>query len=201
MKTTKQFCIAVLALLFGLIQQSAMAQKSDKPRNFKEGDIVINAGIGFFSSIGYYGSDLSRTPVISLTGEYGVTKLGPGTLGVGLALGYQGAHTTDYAGPYYYKYKWTTTLFGIRGVYHPDFLNTDKYDVYGALQLSYDHFSSGFDSNDPYVGRYYYSGSISSYFRPYLLVGGRYYFSKSFGVYAEVGYDIAVTKIGVSIKL
>lgn len=174
-------------------------------QSFGEGTIAVNAGIGLFSSIGYYaGSGIHRTPVISLTGEYGITRLGPGVLGGGLAFGYQSAsYTYNTSSPYYYKDKWATTLFGLRGTYHPDFLQDENYDVYGVVQLSFDHFGYSFSTNDPYYNSatYVYGRSaVNSYVRAYLLVGGRYYFTKNIGVYGELGYDIAYVKFGLTLK-
>jgi len=174
-------------------------------QSFTKGTIAINAGIGIGSSISYYsGSGTSRSPVIAANVEYGIEKVGPGVLGLGIAIGYQTASYTynyNYAN-YFYKDRWTTTLFGIRGTYHPDFLQSDKYDVYGVVQLSFNHFGYTFESNDPYYnsGLYNYNHSISSYVRPSFLIGGRYYFTKAIGAFAEVGYDIAYLKLGIAFK-
>jgi hypothetical protein len=187
---------AIFFLLFLITSSNIHGQ------NYKEGSIVVNAGIGILSSINYYtGFGVKRTPVLSFTGEYGLMKLGPGILGVGLAFGYQSASYTYDAGIYYYKDRWTTTMFGARATWHPDILNSDKYDVYGIAQLSFDHFGYRFTSNDPYYDRYSYgSSSLSSYVRPYLMVGARYYLSKNFGVFSELGYDISYLKLGLVIK-
>ena len=172
-------------------------------QSFDKGTVAINAGVGFLSSIGYYaGSGVTRTPVISLSGEYCIDKVGPGTVGVGLAFGYQSAAYTYNYGSYYYKDKWTTTLFGLRGTYHPEFLNSEKYDVYGAIQLSFDHFGYSFSTNDPYYNSLLYErNTLSSYVRPYFILGGRYYFTKSIGVFGELGYDISYLKLGLTIKI
>jgi hypothetical protein len=197
-KLTIKLSVTALCLLLSVINQGAFI----KAQSFNVGSTVVNVGVGFLSSIGYYsGSGVSRTPVLSLTGEYGIAKLGPGIVGAGIALGFQSASYTYNYDPYYYKEKWSTTLFGLRGTYHPDFLNTDKYDVYAVFQLSFDHFGYKFTSNDPAYNRYGFGGnSLSSYVRPYILVGGRYYFNKNIGVFAELGYDISFLKLGLAIK-
>ena len=200
MKATKLFNLYSGLLIFsGLLFFNTVNLHA---QSFNEGSIAVNGGIGILSSINYYaGYTIKRTPVISVSAEYGVKKIGPGILGLGLAFGYQSASYTDNAGSYYYKDKWTTTLFGLRGTYHPDFLNTDKYDVYGVLQLSFDHFGYSFTTNDPYINSNLYGqNTLSSYVRPYFLLGGRYYVSKNFGVFSELGYDISYLKLGITLK-
>jgi hypothetical protein len=190
-KTSKRLLLRLIVAC--LLVGNATAQSQP----FQEGTTVINAGFGVLSSIGYY-SGVSRSPVLSLSGEYGVKKLGPGILGLGLAIGYQSASYSLNSGPYYYKDKWATTIFGIRGTYHPDFLCDEKYEVYGVLQLTFDHFGYKFSSNDPYYNTNLYGRSnLSNSIRPYLMIGGRYYFTKSFGAFAELGYDISYLKLGL----
>ena len=173
-------------------------------QSFSKGTIAINAGVGFISTIRYYSlSGVHRTPVLSISGEYGIMKLGPGVLGGGIAFGYQSASYTSNYGAYYYKDKWSTTLFGVRGTYHPDFLNGEKYDVYGIVQLSITHFGYSYTTNDPYINTYafdYGNHSLSTSFHPYLMVGARYLFTKNFGVYSEFGYDISLIKLGITLK-
>ncbi len=186
-----------MVVMFVVNNTSFLAQSFDK------GTVAINAGVGFFSSIGYYsGSGVTRTPVISLSGEYCVDKVGPGTLGIGLAFGYQSAAYTYNYGGYYYKDRWATTLFGLRGTYHPEVLNSEKYDVYGAIQLSFDHFGYSFSTNDPYYNSVLYGrNTLSNYVRPYFILGGRYYFTNTIGAFAEIGYDISYLKLGLTIKI
>lgn len=197
MRILNQFTFAVA--LFSFLFQKISAQSDS--RSFNKGTVAINAGIGIIGSIHYYGSGVKRSPVYSFTGEYGILKLGPGILGGGIAFGFQSASYTANYGSYYYKDKWSTVMFGLRGTYHPDILNGEKYDLYGIVQLSFNHFGYSFTTNDPYYNSYLYgASSLSSYIRPYLMVGARYYFTKNFGVYSELGYDIALLKLGITLK-
>lgn len=190
--------VAGLLTFFFMIQSSSglLAQV------FNKGTLAVNAGIGLIGTIRYYpGVHVSRTPVIGLSGEYGIMKLGPGILGGGIAFGYQGASYTENYGSYYYKYHWSTTLFGVRGTYHPDFLKGDKYELYGIVQLSITHYGNSFTTNDPFLNTYQYGDhSLNTSFHPYLMLGARYYFSKNFGVYSELGYDISLIKLGITLK-
>lgn len=189
------------SLLLGILVLVLVGQKSNG-QVFDKGNIAINAGVGFIGTFSYAGfSGVHRSPAFCFAGEYGIMKLGPGILGGGIAFGFQTASYSENAGPYYYKDRWTTTMFGIRGTYHPEFLRTEKAELYGIVQLSVMHFGYSFSSNDPYVNNYYYGDhSISSSFHPYLMVGAKYYFTKNFGVYSEIGYDISLIKAGITLK-
>jgi hypothetical protein len=190
---TKSF-IALLTASIILLSVSAKAQ------SFEMGTSAINLGIGFGYSYGYEsGAGVSQTPVISGSYEYGVTKLGPGTLGLGAQIAYQGASYSYTENSYNVSDNWTATLFGIRGIYHPDFCNGKNYDVYGALQLSYDHFGFSYTTNDPNPSYRPTVVSASSFY-PYIIIGGRYYFTDNIGVWAELGYDLAYFNLGLSIK-
>lgn len=199
MKRSRHIQLSSSSLLLFLL---IVYQPQLKAQSFNKGTVAVNAGVGFISTIRYYSvSGLHRTPVFSLSGEYGIMKLGPGVLGGGLAFGYQSASYTSNYGSLYYKDKWSTTMFGIRGTYHPDFLNSDKYDLYGIVQLSITHFGYSFSTNDPYINTYQYGNhTLSTSFHPYLLVGAKYYFTKNFGVYSELGYDISLIKLGLTFK-
>ncbi len=186
------FASSIVLFSFG-----AKAQNS-----FEVGTSAINLGIGLLYSYDYAtGPGVSQSPVISGSYEYGVTKLGPGTLGLGAQLAYQGASYSysDGIGDTY-SWKGTSFLFGVRGVYHPDFLQGDKYDVYGALQLSYVDRSASASETGPNAGFYNFSGAAASSFYPYIIIGGRYYFTNNIGVWAELGYSLAYLNLGLSIK-
>lgn len=191
-------------LIISLIILSLFTGKNNlvNAQIFDKGTIAVNAGIGVISTISYYaGASVSRTPVFAFSGEYGIMKLGPGVIGGGIAFGFQTAsYTQDYFS-YFYKYKWSTTMFGLRATYHPDFLKGKKYELYGIVQLSINHYGYSFTTNDPFLNTYSYGDhSLSTSFHPYLMVGAKYYFTKNFGVYSELGYDISLIKIGITLK-
>ena len=98
-------------------------------------------------------------------------------------------------------------LLGLRGEFRKVF--TDKVEVYGGGMFGYNHTSTReFDSvtnepitrsaNDPspYApdgpnGKFLYSG----------FVGSTYYFNKTVGVFAELGYGISLLNTGVTIRI
>lgn len=168
------------------------------------GTNAVNLGVGFGYSIRYYSGvygNSSATPVLSASFEHGMSTLGPGTLGVGAVLSYQGAKWdyTDGYGDQYHE-TWKTLFFGVRGTWHPDFLVTDKYDIYGGVQLGYYHYGYSYTATGPYVSGYNYSNPRNSTVGFGAFVGGRYYFTDNIGAFGEIGYDISYLKIGLSLK-
>lgn len=193
--------ILSLAVLCGL----AFSGTTAHAQTYGIGTNVVNLGIGFGYSHSYYtgiyGSS-SSTPVIAASFEHGMKELGPGTLGLGAAFSYQGSKWTydDTYGDHYSE-TWKTSLFAVRGTWHPDFLVTDKYDVYVGLQLGFYHYGYTYTASGPYVSQYNYNSNPSSGGLGYAgFVGGRYYFTDNIGAFAEIGYDISYLKFGLAFK-
>lgn len=195
MKTKKLF----LSLLAGAIIMFSI--ETGKAQSYQIGTNVINVGVGFGYALNY-GTGVSSTPVITASYEHGLWAAGPGFIGLGLAVGYQGS-SYSYSDGYgdSWSQKWTATSFGIRGLYHLT-LSNDKLDLYGGLQLTYVTYGYSYSASGPFVntGVYSVSDPVSNGFYPYIIVGGRYYFTTSIGAFAELGYDISYFKIGVSFK-
>jgi hypothetical protein len=168
------------------------------------GTNVVNLGVGFGYSRSYYSGlygSSSTTPVLNASFEHGMKELGPGTFGIGAAFSYQGSkwsYNDSYGDQY--KETWKTMFFGIRGTWHPDFLVTDKYDVYGGVLIGYYHYGYTYTATGPYASQYNYSNPSNGAVGFGAFVGGRYYFTNSIGAFAEIGYDISYLKIGLSFK-
>ena len=103
--------------------------------------------------------------------------------------------SASYSRSYYYynssRYRYTATYFGARGSYHFNRLfdlNSDKLDLYAGAGLGYRGYSN--DYRDSYLP-----------ILPSGFVGGRFYFSDSFGGFVELGYTgLSYSKIGLSFK-
>ncbi len=166
------------------------------------GTNVLNLGLGVGYSVSYI-SGANSSPVLSASFEHGVSKLGPGTLGIGGIISYQGSSYSfsDGFGDSY-KETWHTTYIALRGTWHPDFLVADKYDVYGALQLGYVNYGYSSSASGPYVNTALNnsSNSLASGLALGLAVGGRYYLTKRVALFGELGYDICYLKVGASVK-
>ncbi len=145
-------------------------------QSFGEGTSVIQAGVGFGGTYG--------TP-ISLGYEYGITE----KIGVGLSVGY--ASKTEAFG-FGTEYKFTNILVGLKGNYH--FYTTDVIDLYGGAILGY-NVQSATSSNSAFPA----NAASATIFGAQ--AGGRYYFTESFGAFAEVGFGLANVNIGLAYKL
>lgn len=193
-------------LLVAFVLTLGLATKTTQAQVFYEGVNHLNVGVGLggYGSYAYIaGSDYSRTPTIFLSFDHGfMDDLGPGNLGLGAFLGFSSAHANyNYAGlGYEWDYKWSNFVIGARGTYHL-LLDVDNVDLYGALSLGLwaqtykytntDPFWNGtLDGSDTYMNLYY---AFS--------VGGKYMFSENFGAFAELGYDVAYLKLGVTLGL
>ena len=165
---------------------------SVKAQTYSKNTNVISAGVGLGSSIaGYtYGS---QTPAISLQYERGLFEAGPGVISLGGYLGFKSyKYSYDYSGQHYSS-KWKYTIIGVRGAYHLTQLKVENLDLYGGLMLSYNNVS--FSDNSGNATASYGSAAGFSAF-----VGGRYYFAKKIGVFAELGYGVAYVNAGVALK-
>ncbi|MDD2197892.1 MAG: hypothetical protein PHE03_09255 [Bacteroidales bacterium] len=161
---------------------------------FNKGDKVLNAGIGLGNAL-YTGSGYtSKTPPLSLSFEVGVVDElfdEKSSLGIGGYIGYSGAKW-EYSG---WGWKYTNFIIGARGVGHYQLI--DKFDTYTGLLLGYDIVNSKEIGAIP--GMNGYSASGSSFIWAWF-IGGRYYFSDSFGAMAELGYGISYLTLGISYK-
>jgi hypothetical protein len=172
---------------------------SVKAQTYQTGTNVVSAGIGLGSSIaGYtYGS---QSPGISLQYERGLWPAGPGVISLGGYLGFKSYKYSynDGLGDNYSE-KWSYTIVGARGAYHYTGFKVDNLDVYGGLMLSYNHLSY---SASAASGGYHSSsgGSYGSAIGFTAFVGGRYFFAKNLGGFAELGYGVSYLNLGLSYK-
>lgn len=165
---------------------------------FKEGDKVVNLGIGL-GNVLYTGSYYtSKTPPLSASFEMGIKDNlfdENSSLGVGGYIGYCSAKW-EYSGwgtTYGWKYK--NIIVGVRGIVHYQLL--DKCDTYGGILLGYDIVSSKEFGNFPGANTYTATSSGVAWS---CFVGGRYYFTDKIAAMAELGYGIAYLNLGVSFK-
>ena len=166
---------------------------------FQEGTSHLNLGIGFGGYLAYkyiYAADFTTSPTFMLSYDYGIVNdVGPGTIGIGGFAGFKTAsYIYDYP-PYQDKGTWTDIVFGARGSYHLN-LDVDKLDVYGALTLGFYMETYDYTTNypDPFNPNYH-----ETYIYYSLSAGAAYMFKPGFGVFAEVGYDLAWLKAGVTL--
>ncbi len=187
-----------------LIAQNKTGSDDSGDKCFNGSTKVLNLGVGL-SGGSYYSSYSSRSPAFSLSYEQGLpNKIGPGYMGIGGYLGYQTAryyNRYDYKNSpnkYFYEHRWNTLLIMARAAYHLDVLNTSKAELYAGASLGVRIQTYSYEDNDPYYD--YQDKAGRTYLASSLFIGGRYYFTKNIGIYAEFGYGISYATVGVSIK-
>lgn len=179
-------------IIFILISFVAISSLHAQP--FVKGTNVAGIGIGLGSSLGGF-STSSQTPAISVNYEKGVWEVGgPGVISLG---GYAGIKTFKYKGSNYQQ-KWGYTIIGVRGAYHYNGINNDKFDLYGGAMLSYNilHYSYKDNNGNNLSGGVNY-GSAAGFT---LFAGGRYFFSDNAAVFAELGYGVSYLTVGIALK-
>lgn len=176
---------------------------------------ILNIGIGFgggnyYSAYSGFGYSYRVSPAFSLTYEQAYPKkLGPGYLGLGAYLGFQTSSSTydyfydnnGYKGNYYYKNSWKDFMIAARGAYHWDVLNSKNAELYAGLLVGLRIQTYNYETNNPDpFGRNYRVNNGSVYPTYSIFVGGRWYFVKNVGLFAEVGYGISYLTGGLSFK-
>ena len=199
----KQIALA-LALCIFLLNTKVQAQDESA---FDKGTTVITAGYGFpdlyrtslrLSYNAYSSTKVSGIGPIILKGDYGIVKFKWGhAVGAGIVIGYN-ATNIKFTGTYYdnnnfiystktysetHKYK--TITVGARGTYH--FFTKEKFDCYASIGLGFNINTASHTTDNP-NGYTSYAASRSGLYNAFT-VGIRYYFTKNFGVYSELGWD------------
>lgn len=185
---------------------SALSVSAGFAQAFQKGTPVLNIGLGFGGHVVYWGPGYSSTPYINAAFDYGVfdfPEVKNLSVGIGGYLGFKSVSYTwdgwwrDKYGRIHYdepvKQTWTYFNIGLRPTIHYSF--NDKAELYGGLALEY--VSVGYKYSNP---DFYTSGSYGSYVGWAGFIGGRYYFSNSFGLFTELGYGMSYFNIGVSFK-
>ena len=180
--------IPLTVVLFILLSQAAW------PQTYKIGNNVVSAGVGLGGSLGNY-SHNAQTPAFSVQYERGIWEIGPGVVSLG---GYVGTKTYkySYSDPYYgsghYESKWTYTIVGVRGAYHYTGLTIPNLDVYAGVMASYNAVSYKDNSGSSL----HYGSTVGATG----FVGGRYFFAKILGGFAELGYGVSYLNVGLCLK-
>ena len=154
---------------------------------------------GFGPGIKYYsGYTTGFGPALSLSFEKGMWQLGPGVLTLGAELGFSYFSSSykynDFIG---YSYSWISLVTAARAAYHYGW-KVRGLDTYGGLAtgLRFLIFHST-----------YYNGYATDYspgavnFFPGIFAGVSYFFNKSLGINAEVGYNNTYLQVGMIFKL
>jgi len=168
----------------------------------RNGDGLLSFGLGIGQghyAPGTYGTYSSRTSIGPITAGYQkiiTDVIGVGRFGVGGSLG-MSFHSSKYrVGNTEIKNSATRTVLMVRGSYHFD-LPSKNWDLYGGLGLGLYLYSYKYDS---YWGSNTGTSSASTLAFSFFL-GARYFFSDSFGVYAELGHGLGNLNLGLTFKI
>lgn len=189
MKSLKIYLSILVFLSFG-------AANAQEESNYEKGDLLLNGGISFgYYGYGYLGTRSRGMVPVTASLEYSIND----KLGVGPYAGYANWNYT-YTNS---DYSWTFLAFGARGSFHAttllnDLLDTgmdpNELDIYLAVLLGLDIRSYSGEGNV-----YTDNSSVNLILGPVL--GVRYFFSDSFGVYLEGGRGaFGFGTLGVSFK-
>jgi len=158
-------------------------------QEFSKGTNVINAGIGLGGNfnIGSFGNS-SPSIGVNLSYERGIWETGDfGVVSLGGYLGYK-SYRSDFQDD---TFRYSYAIVGVRGAFHYIGLNVENLDVYGGAMLAYN--IASFDGDGDVF-------SLNSRPSGTVFVGGRWYFTENFGVFAEAGYGVAFLSLGAAFR-
>lgn len=171
------------------------ATRAARTGPFEEGTNALNLGIGIGSvysfGAGFFDGSSSVSPAISLSYERGIRPIGPGILGIGGYVGYQGASYDLGGGD---KIKYSDILVTVRGAFH--YPVTAEFDAYGGVGIGIRHGSTSYEGD-------FFDGTSSASYNDFvtgIFAGGRYFFTDNIGAFGEVGYDQSFLKVGLTAK-
>jgi hypothetical protein len=185
----------VLMILFGYQQKMVAQSYYEKP--FAANTFAINLDVGLINTFGW---GKVKIPPITASMDYGIAKAGPGTIAAGIILGYSRSFDQHryYTSSSHYSYTYDYYMLALRGSYHLCPGDNDKLDVYAGFLAGYNIVRGKFKS-DFQIGSTPPAAEVG-HFLGGVYVGGRFYFSRSFGVNAEIGYGISVVNVGACVK-
>ena len=186
----KNFILVAVMCLLVAVQVSAQESA------FGKGDNVVSLGVGFGGNLysGYgYGRDFSQLPTFTLSYErciIGNLFNEQSSLGIGGLVGYTSAKY-DYSS----SWGWTSTdiMVGARAAMHYTFV--ERFDTYAGIMAGYNINTWKWRGSG-----YTTSSSGSSGLTYTAFVGGRYYLSDAFAIFAEVGYGYSLLNAGLSLR-
>jgi hypothetical protein len=93
------------------------------------------------------------------------------------------------------KASWNDFIIGVRGTYHLTLLKdmNNQFDTYAGVMFGF--------RVENFKDNYYQQSSSSVNPAAGIFVGAKYNFAEHFGVFAELGYDISVARIGINVNL
>ena len=153
------------------------------------GTWVVNAGVG--PGTNYFGNGAGFGPALKASFETGMWDLGPGVVTLGGEATF--SFFTHRYGDGWHE-SWVNFIFGARGAYHYGW-DVEGLDTYGGIPLGIGFCIYNWDDH------FDYSGSTPVYPYAGVFFGASYFFTKTFGINGEVGYNSTYANIGVIYKI
>jgi hypothetical protein len=153
------------------------------------GTWIITAGTG--PGTHYFGNGTGFGPALKGSFETGMWDLGPGVITLG------GEATFSFFSHNYgqgWNESWVNFIFAARGAYHYGW-DVEGLDTYAGIPLGIGfcaHFLDDHPGNLGYTPVYPYAG---------IFCGASWFFTKTFGINGEVGFNSTYGNIGVVFKL
>lgn len=184
MKTRKIVLSTLIAASILFTVDSSVAQSTSQ--NSVKGKNFINLGIGV-GTFGFTGT--GGLPIVASIEHGFADKISGGA--------YLGFINRKFGASLKYSYK----VFGAKAAYHFNEalnINNDNIDTYGGAAIYYRSFSLRYqDHEDPAYDQKSTGGDVGIG----VFAGGRYFFSRKAGAFAEIGYGISPLQLGVTIAL
>ncbi len=182
---------ATLFLCIGVAADS-IAQKSNSPVTpFRKGSVTLNLGVGFGTD---YKNDFRSSSTFGTKAalEFGIWKAGPGVVSLGAEVG---ATTSNKSNKNFNNdFKANTIVVAGRSAWHYGW-KVPGLDTYGGVSAGAAFYHYDYDNN---------GGPRSDFNDVFPVLGGfvgaSYFFTPSFGVNAEAGFDITSLQAGVIFK-
>jgi len=153
-------------------------------------NIFVNAGIGYGPTKGYN----MAFPPVSVSVDVKLPITTPITLGA-IAVFNRWKYSIPL--PYNMDVSITNIGIGVRGMYHFNFMN--NLDTYAGITLGW-VFQNASVSHSSGISYGDYAGN--SFFLWGANIGARYFFTETFGAYAELGYSgLQYLNVGLTMKL
>lgn len=181
-----------------MVAVTGLAAGSASGQVFEQGAKFLHVGIGFGSPYAFSGSKMGIPPVHASFEAAVSDKFGVGGL-VGYTKSTWDYGTFGFSGNYKYQWEASYLIIGARGAYH--FVDNDKWDAYVGAMLGYNVASVKFKTEDPdWKEPFGWTEPKVGGVAFGAFVGGRYAFSQSSAVFAELGYNISWISVGYCAK-
>ncbi len=195
MKRQNYITAIILCCILGTTVVSN-AQKKGQVTPFRKGTVTVNLGVGigadYKGDYRYYNSGNGFGTKAAL--EFGIWQAGPGVVSLGAEVG--GTFSNGNSKKYN-DFRSRTIVIAGRSAWHYGW-KVSGLDTYAGVSAG-----AGFHHYDYYdynnSQKYYENDDVIPVFGGF--VGASYFFTRSFGVNVEAGYDITHLQAGVVFKL